>query len=317
MRAFLAAAAMSMLALTACGRDIQASRSAPTEAVMTEQAAMSNDAAYAPAAGDARGGEAMSDAPPASPPAPPGPDQPSGPVAGAAPMLAYVYGVSLELPLRGVRPMMSAHEEACRKAGPNVCQVINSSVNAQGEDSMYGNITLRAAPRWLDTFRSGLEGQAKDAGGRLREQSVTSEDLTRQIVDTNARLNAQKTLRERLQQILRTRPGKLQELLETERELARVQGEIDSAESQLAVMRERVSMSILNLNYASKATAVGGSVFEPVGDAFNQFFRIIFEGFGFIIKLIAFAIPVAIVVVPLGWLFLRWRRRRAAQKAAG
>ena len=313
MRAFLAAAAMSMLALTACSREIQESRSAPTESVMTEAAVSSDSGFAAPQAMDARGGEAMSDAPPASPPAP---GQPSGPVAGASPMLAYIYGVSLELPLRGVRPMMSAHEEACRKAGPNVCQVINSSVNAQGEDSMYGNITLRAAPRWLDTFRSGLEGQAKDAGGRLREQSVTSEDLTRQIVDTSARLNAQKTLRERLQQILRTRPGKLQELLETERELARVQGEIDSAESQLAVMRERVNMSVLNLNYASKPTAVGGSVFEPVGDAFNQFFRIIFEGFGFIIRLIAFAIPVAIVVVPLGWLFLRWRRRRAAQKAA-
>lgn len=304
-------AAVIALTLAGCSQEKQFSASAPEAAAI-----MVTEAAAPVASQDARGGEAMSDAPPASPPAPLGPGQPAGPVAGAAPMLAYIYGVSLELPLRGVRPMMSAHEEACRKAGPNVCQVINSSVNAQGEDSMYGSITLRAAPRWLDTFRNGLEGEAKEAGGRLREQSVTSEDLTRQIVDTNARLNAQKTLRERLQQILRTRPGKLQELLETERELARVQGEIDSAESQLAVMRERVNMSILNLSYASKASVVGGSVFEPVGDAFNQFFRIVFEGFAFIIRLIAVAIPVAVVVVPLGWLLLRWRRRRAAKKAA-
>lgn len=311
MRAFLAAAAVGMLALAACSREAPSINSP----AMTEAAVSSDSGFVAPQAADARGGEAMSDAPAASPPAPPG--EPSGPVAGAAPMLAYIYGVSLELPLRSVRPMMGAHEEACRKAGPNVCQVINSSVNAQGEDSMYGNITLRAAPRWLETFRGGLEGQAREAGGRLREQSVTSEDLTRQIVDTNARLTAQKTLRERLQQILRTRPGKLQELLETERELARVQGEIDSAESQLAVMRERVNMSILNLSYASKATVVGGSVFEPVGDAFNQFFRIVFEGFAFIIRLVAVAIPVGVVLVPLGWLFLRWRRRRAAKKAAG
>ena len=313
MRAFLAAAAMGVLALTACSRDAK-EMSSP---VMTE-AAVSGDSGFAaPQAMDARGGEAMSDAPAASPPAPPEPGQPAGPVAGAAQMLAYVYGVSLELPLRSVRPMMSVHEQACLKAGARVCQVISSGVNAQGDDSMYGNITLRAEPNWLTRFRAGLEGQAKDAGGRLREETVQSEDLTRQIVDTTARLNAQKTLRERLQQILRTRPGKLQELLETERELARVQGEIDSAESQLAVMRERVNMSILNLSYASKASAVTGSVFEPVGDAFNQFFRIVFEGFAFIIRLIAVAIPAAVVIVPLGWLIMRWRRRRAAAKAAG
>jgi hypothetical protein len=275
-----------------------------------EEAVVSADAPYA--AADASGGEARMEAAPAQAPEP---GQPSGPVAGAAPMLAYIYGVSLEIPMRGVRPMMTAHEETCRKAGPRVCQVVSSSVNARGEDSVYGEITLRAEPRWLEAFRSGLEGQAKDAGGRLREQSVTSEDLTRQIVDTTARLNAQKVLRDRLQQILRTRPGKLQELLETERELARVQGEIDSAESQLAVMRERVNMSILNLNYASKPTAVTGSAFEPVGEALTQFFRIVMEGFAFIIRLIAVAIPAAVVLVPLGWLFLRWRRGRAARKA--
>lgn len=285
------------LSLGACSRDAKMMEaSAPTSAV-AEYAAQ--DAA------EARGGEGASGAPAQN-----DPDATVG-----APMLAYIYGVSLEVPLRSVRSMMNAHDEACRKAGPRVCQVVSSSVNAEGEDRMYGAITLRAEPRWLETFRNGLEGQAKDAGGRLREQSVTSEDLTRQIVDVTARLNAQKTLRDRLQQILRTRPGKVQELLETERELARVQGEIDSAESQLAVMRQRVDMSLLNLNYASKPTAVTGSVFEPVGDAFTEFFAIVMLGFAFIIRAIAVAIPVGLVVVPLGWLFLRWRRGRKVRVA--
>jgi len=304
-------AALLALALAGCSRDVRST--APTE----EAAAVAADAVYAPQMPQATGGEAarMEVAPPASPPAP-GPP-PAGPVIGATPMLAYVYGVGIEVPARNVRGVMGTHEQACLTAGPRACQVINSSINAQGDDAVYGQITLRAEPRWLEAFRKGLEGQAKEAGGRVREENVSSEDLTRQIVDASAHLNAQKTLRDRLQQILRSRPGKLSELLETERELARVQGEIDSAESQLAVMRERVSMSILNLGYQSKPSAVTGGAFDPVADALTEFFSIVMQGFALIIRLIAVLIPVALVLVPLGWFLLRWRRSlRAKQLAA-
>lgn len=312
MRRLIRTTALALaLALAGCGSDF---KSAPMEEGAASVAA---DVAYAPQMAQASGGEAARmEAPPASPPPPPAPGDAAGPVVGAAPMLAYVYGVSLEVPARNVRPIMSTHEQACRSAGPRVCQVVNSSVNASGDDSVFGQITLRAEPRWLETFRSGMEGQAKDAGGRIREQNVSSEDLTRQIVDVTARLNAQKTLRNRLQEILRSRPGRLADLLETERELARVQGEIDSAESQLAMMRERVAMSVLQLDYASRPSAVTGGAFEPVTDALTEFFSIVMEGFGLIIRLVAVAIPVAIVVVPLGWLLLRWRRERRAKKVA-
>ena len=233
-----------------------------------------------------------------------------------APLLAYVYGADLELPFRNVRATMAKHEAACRAAGPAVCQVLGASVNTNGEDSVSGTVQLRAEPRWLETFRNGLEGEARAAGGRVRGTSVSSEDLTRQIVDTDARLRAQKTLRDRLQQILRSRPGKLSELLETERELTRVQGEIDSAESQLAVMRQRVATSLLNLNYQSAANPVTGGAFRPVVDAFNEFFGIVMGGFGVIIRLLAMIIPALFVIVPGWWLFRRWRRGVDARKAA-
>ena len=241
---------------------------------------------------------------------------PDNPSAGV-PLLAFVYGATLETPAKGVRPLMAQHEAACRAAGPAVCQVLGSSVNATDDENLvFGTIQIRAQPRWLETFRVGLDGQARAAGGRLKGTTVESEDLTRQIVDTDARLRAQKTLRERLQQLLRSRPGKLSDLLETERELARVQGEIDSAESELAVMKQRVATSLLNLQYQSKANAVTGGTFAPVADALTEFAGIVMMGFAFIVRLIAVLIPVGTVVGPLVWLVLRWRRKRAAKKAA-
>lgn len=312
MRKSLIVAGM-VLALAACSRN-QAPMSAPMaemaqDMVSTDSRAAATETAPAdaPMAPQAAGGEAGSVAP--RPPS----DNPSAGV----PLLAYVYGATLELPAKGVRATMGKHEAACRAAGPAVCQVLGSSVNAADDDNaVYGAMQIRAQPRWLEAFRAGLDGEARAAGGRVKDTNVQSEDLTRQIVDTDARLRAQKTLRERLQQLLKSRPGRLSDLLETERELARVQGNIDSAESQLAVMRQRVATSLLNLAYQSKPNAVTGGTFAPVADAFTEFASIVMTGFAFIIRLVAVLIPVSVVVVPLGWLALRWRRRRAMKKAA-
>ena len=290
----------TLLALTACSKSEAPSRAAPpmaAEMVAQDARATSTEAADAPSGGEAYGGA------PAAPKA-------DNPVAGT-PLLAYIYGAALELPAKGVRATMSKHEAACRAAGPAVCQVLGSSVSADDDgQSVNGAMQIRAQPRWLETFRASLDGEARAAGGRLRGTTVESEDLTRQIVDTDAQLRAQKTLRDRLQALLKSRPGRLSDLLETERELARVQGVIDSAESELAVMRQRVATSLLNLNYQSKANAVTGGTFAPVVDAITGFASIVMHGLAFIISAIAFLIPVGLVVVPLGWLVLRWRRRR-------
>ena len=110
---------------------------------------------------------------------------------------------------------------------------------------------MRGDPVWLDRFRGGLETDAERVGGKVRVSGTDTEDLTRQVIDTEAAVRAKTVLRDRLQQMLKTRSGKLPELLETEQELARVQGEIDAARSELSVMRARVQTSELRLEYRS------------------------------------------------------------------
>ena len=120
-------------------------------------------------------------------------------------------------------------------------------------------------------------------------------------------------LRDRLQELLRSRPGRLADLLEVERELARVQSEIDSIQSNLAVMRTRVAMSELTINYRSAPRPVGSDTFRPLRDALANFLGIVVGGFAAIITIIAGLIPVAVVVVPIVWLILRWRKRRGGR----
>src|SRR5262249_34449527 len=145
------------------------------------------------------------------------------------------------------------------------------------------------------------------------ENTTSSEDLTRNIVDTEARLRASRTLRDRLQNLLASRPGRLSDLLEVERELARVQGEIDATESTLAVMRARVAMSELTLTYTSKAKPLRGDTFRPLTEALAGFLGWIVMGFASIITLVAVLLPWALVLGLIGWALMAWRKRRGGR----
>src|SRR5262249_46573296 len=154
--------------------------------------------------------------------------------------LAYSYQMGLEIPSARLTGVMDAHIRACQTAGPRLCQLISSNRSGDPDSSMNGTVDIRGEPNWLRTFMGGIGAQASAAGGRVLSQATTTEDLTRSIVDTQAHLRAQTTLRDRLQTMLQNHPGRLSELLDVERELARVQGDIDSTQSELAVMRTRV-----------------------------------------------------------------------------
>lgn len=303
-----------ILALAACGQSEVSGPDSESAAggyagIAQEEAAMDRaQTAPAPppppmpASGPGQGGDAQT------------PAQTSQP-AGPAPVLflAYAYNVGLELPSTRLSSVIDAHVQACQSAGPRLCQLVGSNKSGDPESYMEGYVALRGEPQWLDAFMGGLEAQADAAGGRIIQQTTNTEDLTRQIVDTEARQRALVSLRDRLQDLLRSRPGRLADLLEVERELARVQGELDAITSSLAVMRTRVAMSELTLNYRSQPRSVGSDTFRPLRDAFANFLGIVVNGFAAIIIIVAGLVPVAAVVVPLAWLLLRWRRARGGR----
>jgi hypothetical protein len=301
MRRIVAGALLAGL-LVACGQQTATTEEAtePSYAAQNRFAPEADMAQEAPAAA------------PAPPPAPSqGPSQPAGP----APVLylAYSYGMGLEIPSERLPGVMDQHIRACQDAGPRLCQLINSNRTGDPESYIEGYVSLRGEPQWLRTFMGGLSAQVDEAGGRIISQSTNTEDLTRQIVDTEARLRAQTALRDRLQELLRSRPGRLADLLEVERELARVQGEIDAVQSNLAVMRTRVAMSELTLNYRSAPRPVGSDTLEPLRVALADFLKIVVSGFAAIVVVIAALLPFAIVLIPLGWALLRWRKARGGR----
>jgi hypothetical protein len=235
-----------------------------------------------------------------------------------APMIAYDYVDTIWAPSGRIKMLMDTHQKACAAAGAAACQIVASSRNGADGGVSTGVLSMRASPAWIARLRGGLDADAKAAGGRVTDSQVTSEDLTRSIVDSEARLRAQTALRDRLQKLLAERPGKLAELLEVERELARVQGEIDSAQSTLAVMRTRVVTSALTLRYESGAVTRPSGAWAPLAQAFADVGAILARSLASLVSVIAWIAPWALVLALLTWALrkhlLRLRRKPSPEE---
>jgi len=228
--------------------------------------------------------------------------------------LAYRYGYGLVMPAASVKSTSEKHIQICRKAGPKLCQITGSNTNTNSQDRISADISLRAEPDWLVGFVNGLKSDVADVDGRIQSETTSVEDLTRAILDTDARLKAQRTLRTRLENLLETQNAELTDLLALERELARVQGEIESATATLKALRTRVSMSVVNINYSSERVAVSSSSFSPIGYALKEFVSTLSHGIAGVIYFFAYMLPWTIFIILPGFFAIRWLWRRRKNK---
>jgi len=239
---------------------------------------------------------------------------PGAPIVSAA-MLAYTYGYDLIAPAKALPDLFAQHQKACADAGPAACQVVGAAMSQGDDKTVTGRLTIQARPDWLAGFRERLAGDAKAAGGRIADSRTESEDLTRQIVDTEAAVRARSALRDRLQAILATRPGKLSDLLDVEKELARVQGELDATQSELAVMKTRVATSRLTINYSAGASLLAPrGAWAPLAEAVRGAAGGLATTLGFMVTLIVLLGPWA-AAAAVGFLIMRRFRPRKPRLA--
>ena len=226
-------------------------------------------------------------------------------------MLAYRYYFGFSIPAKNLEAVTEKALQSCRVAGMGKCRIVTSSLNKQSEDYLSASIELRVEPEWFKTYQESLKLDSKDGGGKLTNSTVSSEDLTIAISDSGAKLGALKTLRTRLLSLLEKEGSRVKDLVEVERELARVQGEIEGTTARLRVLKTRVNMSEVHLNYETKSVAASRSSFSSIGYALNNFLETVAGGVSGIIFVIAYLLPWLIFGIPLLWLLRKlWRRRK-------
>jgi hypothetical protein len=141
---------------------------------------------------------------------------------GTAPLMAYTYNWNFAVPTEGMQGLQNAHKKLCEEAGPANCYVTNSYLNAIGrKEGANGSLSMRATEAWVRKFETGVDAGLKQFGASVYSTNRAAEELTAQIVDTEARLNSMRAHRDALQKMLADRPGKLSDLLEIQQALDR------------------------------------------------------------------------------------------------
>ncbi len=193
--------------------------------------------------------------------------------------------------------------------------LISESYIYETRDGLHhGHMTLRIPETRFDLLMEQLEELGKAANVQFSQQ-----DVTMQYVDLESRLNNQKAQEERLREILEMAEN-VEEVLEVERELYRVRGEIESMTAQFTYLQDQVAYStiLVTLREESIPTeTISPSPFEDFGSRISQ---ALIGSINFLLQVISVLaiamvalIPIAIVLaipVTLIWLLVRKRIRQ-------
>jgi hypothetical protein len=228
-------------------------------------------------------------------------------VAAAAESREIIYTASMTVEVDDVGESARSVEELI-KSSSGWLGSKTSRTDHQGNTST--TISMRVPAAKFDSVMDALR-----ALGDVRSENINAEDVTKQVTDLEARL---RNLRREEGVIadLFQRQGRIADVLEVERELSRVRGEIEQGQSTLAGLRESVRYSTITVTINTRPSKLEQKLREwsagyHVLNAWNALIKVVRA-------LITALIYLAIVVGPfvlLGlviWAAVRASRRRKA-----
>src|SRR5258708_213491 len=122
-----------------------------------------------------------------------------------------------------------------------------------------------------------------------------------EFTDMTARMGSSRRLESRLIDLLATRTGKLKDVLDVERELARVREDIERYEGRLRYLRAHAALSTLTLYVHEPVPVVGHAGSSVIGEAFKQAWRNFVALVAACIRGLGIVIPLG-VLVTVAWL---------------
>lgn len=118
--------------------------------------------------------------------------------------------------------------------------------------SLSGNMTIWVPSERFDEALTRIEALAI----RVTNRTVNARDVSAQFVDLEARLKNLRATETQIAEILK-RSGKISEVLEVTRELARTRGEIEHIQGQLNHLARQVALSSISVSLSQEVNPAG------------------------------------------------------------
>jgi hypothetical protein len=186
---------------------------------------------------------------------------------------------------------------------------------AQSGDSRSLSVALRVPAKELEGLLVDLRKL-----GHLEEESKSNEEVSAEYVDLQARLKVAQATERRLVELLGARTGRLEDVLDVERELARVRAEVESMQGQSALMLHRVSYATVQVelseeyhqklqSQSSMGTKLRNALLAGVQNLLDGIVALLIFVLNYGLSILFW---LALCITPV-WLI--WRRLRARQLA--
>ncbi|MFB3884703.1 MAG: DUF4349 domain-containing protein [Thermodesulfobacteriota bacterium] len=178
------------------------------------------------------------------------------------------------------------------------CDIVGSSISKKTQDTPpSGNLLVRVIPKDLKPL---LEHIGKV--GNIVTHMTQSEDKTNIVIDVEAKIKNLTELRNRLRTMLATRTGSLKDVVEVERELSRVQSELDSLVTSRKVLANETDKVAVEIDFRSRQSITETGVFAPIASAWHEAGRVFASSIGMVITFIVAIVPWLLLIVPGLWI---------------
>jgi len=125
--------------------------------------------------------------------------------------------------------------------------VATTDSQKQANGKLRGRVVVKVLPENLDRFLQKIRGL-----GELKNQMLGTEDVTKAYFDTDARLKNARVMEQRLIDMLKTKTGKVSDLLQVEKELGRVREEIEKMQGELKYWDSQIQFATVTISLAEK-----------------------------------------------------------------
>jgi hypothetical protein len=150
--------------------------------------------------------------------------------------------------------------------------IIQNDIEGKDYGSVFRKIIVRVPSKNFDSFLNDISKGVS----YFDNKEISSQDVTEEYIDIDARLKAKKILEARYLELLK-KANKVSEMLEIEAQLSAIREEIEAKEGQLRYMQSQISMSTITIEFYKTVANEGGAtisygskIWNAIASGFNS-----------------------------------------------
>ena len=155
-----------------------------------------------------------------------------------------IWTADLEFQVKNV----NVSTEEINKLSEKYDGFVSDMMLSNNSHRITNTITVRVPNSKFQKFISAIKGQSIF----MDRSDISSQDVTEEFVDIQARLKAKREVRDRYIEVLKTKTGSVKDIIEAEEAIRVITEEIEAKEGRLRYLNDRVDLSTVTITMYEK-----------------------------------------------------------------